>query len=245
MALKVLGWAAYGLVLFLVFGLTAYHSFNAFVRSGVTSVPEVTGVPVAEARAILADAGLGISEGEQGRYDDAVASGAIVVQRPRAGSLVKRRSQVDVVVSLGPRKLEVPDLRGKDVQSARLTLVAAGLKPGRVRQVFASTGRPGTVVDQLPPPTVRVGADAAVDLMVCNENVAETYLMPDLLYRDVEKVQQFFAARGFHIGSVKFEPYEGVPDGTVLRQLPLAGHPLHAHDAIALVAAAPARAGTL
>jgi beta-lactam-binding protein with PASTA domain len=93
------------------------------------------------------------------------------------------------------------------------------------------------VVDQVPGAGTLAGTDDAVELAVCQENVAETYLMPDLLYRDVESVQRYFAARGFHIGSVKFEPYEGVPDGTVLRQLPLAGHPLHAHDSIALVAA--------
>lgn len=243
--LKILRWGAYGMALFLVFVLTAYHSFNVFVRSGVTSVPDVVGVPMAEARAVLADAGLNLAESEQGRYDDAVAAGAVAQQRPRAGSLVKRRSEVDVVESLGPQKLEVPDLRGKDIQSARLTLTAAGLQPGRVRRVYASTGLPGTVVDQVPAPGAQVGTDDAVELMICNQNVAETYLMPDLLYRDVEQVQRFFAARGFHIGSVKFEPYEGVPDGTVLRQLPLAGHPLRAHDAIALVAAAPTHEGTL
>jgi hypothetical protein len=39
---------------------------------------------------------------------------------------------------------------------------------------------------------------------------------------------------------VKYEPYEGIEAGVVLRQYPLAGHPLRRHDVISLVVAAPA-----
>jgi beta-lactam-binding protein with PASTA domain len=61
--------------------------------------------------------------------------------------------------------------------------------------------------------------------------------MPDLVYRDYEQVRRFFEARGFKLGSVKFEPYENVPAGVVLRQFPLPGHPLARRDVISLVVA--------
>jgi beta-lactam-binding protein with PASTA domain len=62
--------------------------------------------------------------------------------------------------------------------------------------------------------------------------------MPDLIYRSYDDVRGFFEQRGFHLGSVRFETYEGIPPGIVLRQFPLAGHPLHPQDPIALVVAA-------
>ena len=40
------------------------------------------------------------------------------------------------------------------------------------------------------------------------------------------------------MGTVKFEPYEGILDGTILRQTPLPGHPLRRRDVISLVVAA-------
>jgi beta-lactam-binding protein with PASTA domain len=63
------------------------------------------------------------------------------------------------------------------------------------------------------------------------------FVMPDLVYQDYNRVRSFFESRGFRLGSVKFEAYEGAGDGTILRQFPLAGHPLSRRDAISLVVA--------
>jgi hypothetical protein len=51
-------------------------------------------------------------------------------------------------------------------------------------------------------------------------------------------VQRFFQTRGFRLGSVKYERYEGIRPGVILRQYPLAGHPLRREDTVALVVAA-------
>ena len=59
--------------------------------------------------------------------------------------------------------------------------------------------------------------------------------MPDLVYRDYDLVRLFFERRGFQLGGVKPEIYEGVPPGVILRQYPLAGHPLTRSDVISLV----------
>ena len=48
-----------------------------------------------------------------------------------------------------------------------------------------------------------------------------------------------FEAAGFRFGAVTFEPYEGISEGTILRQGPLPGHPLRRSDALSLVVAAP------
>ena len=53
----------------------------------------------------------------------------------------------------------------------------------------------------------------------------------------------FLESRGFRLGNVKVEPYEGVPGGIVLRQFPLPGHPLRGHDAVSLVVSASAGLG--
>mgnify|MGYP003477662428 CR=1 FL=1 len=67
---------------------------------------------------------------------------------------------------------------------------------------------------------------------------ADTFIMPDLVYRRYEPVRRYFEGGGFRLGAVKFEPYEGISDGTILRQNPLPGHPLRRRDVISLVVAA-------
>ena len=75
------------------------------------------------------------------------------------------------------------------------------------------------------------------------ENRGETYLMPDLIDHDVREVRRFFEGHGFRIGSVKYEPYEGIRDPVVLRQYPLPGHPLRHGEVISLVVAAAPELG--
>ncbi|MES1211049.1 MAG: PASTA domain-containing protein, partial [Acidobacteriota bacterium] len=65
----------------------------------------------------------------------------------------------------------------------------------------------------------------------------ERFIMPDLIYRDYEGVRPLFEQRGFHFGSVKFERYEGVAAGTILRQFPLPGHPVTRDEAVSVVVA--------
>ncbi len=62
--------------------------------------------------------------------------------------------------------------------------------------------------------------------------------MPDLVYRDYDQVRPYFEQLGFKFGNVKFERYEGVAAGVILRQFPLPGHPLTHDDAVSLVVVA-------
>jgi beta-lactam-binding protein with PASTA domain len=242
--LKILGWMTYVALVLVVFVLAGYFSFSIFVRSGVTTVPELVNLSDTEVAARLLDHGLRMRRAAAAdRYDEEVAAGHILKQSPGAGSLVKRGSSVEVTVSLGPELLEVPDLNGRALQAAQVTLNAAGLIVGRTGSVFSAGALPGTVVAQDPPPGTRVGRAAPITLFLSQGSWSETYVMPDLVYRDLEEVRRFFERRGFRLGSVKFEPYEGIASGIVLRQFPLSGHPLRRRDVISLVVTTQEHAG--
>lgn len=226
-------------VLFLVFGLTAYLSFNQFVRRGALQVPDLIGLPLAEAEMLLLDQGLKLRwlEGED-RFDETVPAGMVLEHDPGPGSMVKRGGSVEIILSRGQQLVEVPDLSGKVIQAAQVNLAASGLSLGRRTSVFSNEGEPGTVFRQSPPPGAEVDRSTPVDVMVLVDNTREVFIMPDLVYRSEEEVRQFFGRLGFKLGSVKYEPYEGIPEGVVLRQYPLAGHPLRRRDVIALVVSA-------
>jgi serine/threonine-protein kinase len=171
------------------------------------------------------------------RYDDEVPAGLILRQQPAAGSLVKRGATVEVAVSLGPQVVTVPDLAGAALPAAQVTLAAAGLAVGRTISIYSRESQPGTVVQQAPPAGSRAGASQAVNLFLSQGDPSAVFVMPDLVYRDYEQVRRFFERRGFRLGSVKFEAYEGIGAGVVLRQFPLAGHPLRRREVISLVVA--------
>ncbi len=108
------------------------------------AVPNVTGAPLGQAKAALADVGLkpGISQ----KYDETVAEGVVISQDPTAPGTADKGSTVQIVVSKGPPLVEVPSVTGKNVTEAQALIAAAGLVPS-VQQL---PGGPGTVLNQSP-----------------------------------------------------------------------------------------------
>src|SRR4029077_6848413 len=76
-----------------------------------------------------------------------------------------------------------------------------------------------------------------VDMLLVMSVQRDRYIMPDLVYRNYDQVRPFFEQGGFHFGTVKYERYEGVAAGVILRQFPLSGHPFTKQDPISLVVA--------
>ena len=237
--LRFLGLSVYALVVVGVFVASAYGAFNLFVTSGATSVPDVVGLEREEAADRLADSGLEMAEPEEGgRYHGTVPAGHVIEQSPPASSLVKRGASVGAVVSLGPQRLSVPQLVGKSQQSAQVTLAAGGLALGSTLKVFDPGTAAGVVVAQDPAPGALVSPAAEVRVFLAQGGPGRRLIMPDLVYRDYDLVRAFFERAGLKLGRVTFEIYEGAREGTILRQFPLAGHPLTAADAVSLVVAA-------
>lgn len=237
-ALRLLGFAAYALAAVGVFTLAAYLSFSAFVRSGATRVPEIEGLRREEARSLLADSGLRLDLAQGGRYDATVPAGRVLAQSPAASTLVKRGGTVTAATSLGPQRLEAPELTGKSLQSAQVTAAAGGVTVGRILSIFRDGAAANTVVAQSPEPGGLLPPEGEVDVLLARTGSAQRFVMPDLVYRDYDTVRRFFERSGVRLGRVTFEVYEGAREGMILRQFPLAGHPVSRREAISLVVAA-------
>jgi serine/threonine-protein kinase len=236
--LRALAYLAYGAVIVLVFSLAAYTSFSLFVRSGVTTVPPVEGLTRTDAATRLADQGLrlrGVSN--EGRYSEKVPAGKVMRQSPDARTLVKRGSGVTVVLSLGPQRVEVPEMASRSLPAAQAALSGSGLAVGRILGAYSATLATGSVVTTDPSPGSTIPPSTPVNVLLALSVPGERFVMPDLVYRDYEGVRPYFEQQGFRFGSVKYERYEGVQSGVILRQFPLPGHPLTKQDNISLVVA--------
>lgn len=226
------------LVLAGISGLCAYLAFGFSVRRGGVPAPDVLGMTLEESGALVETAGLRLRHREnEDRFDEATPVGRILQQDPSPGSSMKRGGVVSVVLSRGQQLVTAPDLRGKAMQAVQTELAAAGLLPGRTTRVYWPEGEPNTVVAQEPAAGTEISRGAEVEMLVAIGDPSAVYVMPDLVYRRAAEVRERFERAGFRFGSVKYEPYEGVEEGTVLRHTPLPGHPLRRHDAITMVVA--------
>lgn len=223
------------------FGLAAYFTFTVVVRSGVVKVPDVAGLTEPEAVERLSDNGLAGRRATNDVFDPAVDAGRVARQAPGGGSLVKRGSTVELVLSLGRQLVRMPELRGQPLPSAQAALQSVALEVGAVPAVYVRRAdeSPGTVVLQDPAAGGYVDRTLPVSLYAgLDGGPANAFVMPDFIARGYEASRAFLESHGFRLGNVKVEVYEGAPGGVVLRQFPLPGHPVRSHDAISLVVSA-------
>jgi serine/threonine-protein kinase len=227
----------YACVLLVVLVVATWISFSRFVLGKPLDVPDLSGLGVEEARTIAAVQGLEVvSDPSRADFDDKVPAQKVRGQSPAAGTAVKAGQTVRVFLSMGPRTIRVPELAGLSSRSAVLSLAKEGLKGGMVasRRVFAPAG----VVAQGKTSGTIAEPEASVDLLVNRGAPDVAWVMPDLIGRDFEQVRLAFEARGFRLGGVKSQAYEGAAAGTILRQFPVAGFPVTLKDTLSFVVAA-------
>ena len=226
----------YALLLAGVLAVAAWVSFSRFVAGKSTLVPNLREMTVEEATARAAELGLA-AEVDPARddWDENVPSGRIRAQEPTADMAVKEGQTIRLFLSLGPKQLRMPDLTGQSPRAAAAALVRLGFP----EPVLAAVRLPGPtgVVAQSASPGAVVAPGAPAGLLVNRGLPEAAWVMPDLIGRDVEKVRLAFEARGFRVGSVRRQAYEGTAAGTILRQFPQAGFPVSRKDVLSFVIA--------
>jgi serine/threonine-protein kinase len=122
-------------------------------------VPELAGITVGRASAILDDAGLRLGDQTEAA-SDTVPEGQIVSQQPVADTEVRPDSEVGVTISTGPDTVPVPELAGITVGRASAILDDAGLRLGDQTEAASDTVPEGGSSPSSPSPIPRFGRTA-------------------------------------------------------------------------------------
>lgn len=154
-------WLLIGLLL----GAGGWFAFDQVIAP-VTAVPDVSGMSVVDARSTLEDAGFRVRVADDRAFDRRVPEGAVVSQST-AGPARQVLTEVELVLSAGPRTGTLPPLVGRDVSAARTALEELGLD----LTVTTETGyddalAPGTVLGATPAGGATVEEGTAVVLTV-------------------------------------------------------------------------------
>ena len=128
------------------------------------AVPDVAGQSPQQASAAISAAGLVPGATEQA-FDNAVPSGSVVRTDPQAGAQVKKGTSVAIIVSRGPKPIEVPDLVGRKITKAEAMLADLGLAPA-ITSTFSEDVPKNEVIAQTPAPGTVVNSGGTVSLTV-------------------------------------------------------------------------------
>ena len=226
----------------LVFAGSFYLTMRLVFTGREVTVPDLTGMPLEEARSAVSRLNLYLQEDEP-RHDDTTPAGRVRVQEPPAGVTIKKNRKVRVSVSLGRLEVSIPDVRGQRLRTARLALERQGLRPGHVTRTIEPDVAEDMVMAQDPAPSAdpnqprpaSARSDGAVDLLVSRGPEPPRVIMPDLTGRPASEVNDFARRARLRVGPVRREAAGGRPRGVVLRQTPRAGQPVGRNDIISLV----------
>jgi len=219
--------AALGATFLLFFGV----ALRVALRAREVQVPPLVGKTVSDATQSLGALGLTLRVDPTRRTDANVVANRIMQQDPPAGAAARSQRSIRVWLSAGPRTTTVPELIGQTERTARMRLQQDGVDLGSVTEFKSPDYAADAVVSQDPPPDAK---SPTVSLLLNRGEEATTYVMPDVIGMDGNRVSDALRERGFRVTITGSQPYPGVPPGTVVRQQPQGGFRVAASDAISL-----------
>lgn len=195
-------------------------------------VPNVVGLPFAQAESRLEDAGL---TANRFLVFSEEPPGSVVAQDPRAGEKAAEDSAVRVNVSRGTGRVEVPDVVGRTADEAGSILREAGLEANVVE--VPSAEPQGQVVAQSPTAGSEIARGESVRINVSNGEGAqepEDVEVPEVTdLAEAEAVSQLEEA-GFTVRIRREEVTDPTLDGVVVRQDPEANATAKRGDEVAI-----------
>src|SRR5580704_10604056 len=95
-----------------------------------------------------------------------VATGNVISQDPASGNSVAQGSRVNLVISLGPQMVTVPNVEGLTQDAATTAITAAKLTMGAVTRQSSNMVTTGNVISQDPPSANSVAQGSPVNLVI-------------------------------------------------------------------------------
>jgi serine/threonine-protein kinase len=132
--------------------------FGTTAASRVTIPPDVIGHPVADVVNELTGLGL--------KPRPSSPTGTVTDTNPKPNTVVSQGSTVNLVVTPPPAQVQVPDVRGKDQQTADNAVRTAGLVPMEGPSMNSDTVPSGSVMTESPAPGTSVDKGSTVTLTI-------------------------------------------------------------------------------
>jgi len=241
------------LLLLVVVAMTsAIVTMHFAIHGTEVAIPDLHGMTVAEAGQRAASLGLTLHV-ENRLYSTEVPAGRVANQSPAVGTIVRRGWRVWLTESLGPQKIAIPNLVGKDQRLAAIDIRRAGMSTGTVAVMPWPDAQPGVVFAQSPEANASGVEGPVMNLLVAappaETQPPDSVVMPQLVGQGFTAAAWSVAHAGLHLAPVREQNTHLVPmgsagpaqlpvaPGTVIAQSPEAGDRVDPSMAIQLTVA--------
>ena len=195
------------------------------------AVPDFSNMTVEEASIAAQNAGLAISDELEYSLSDKVEEGRVIMQTPEAKKIVKKNSEIKLVVSIGSSggNIELPNVVNKSFDDAITEIMEAGLMYVVVEE-NSDTVSQNTIIRQLPEAGTKLNKSDYVTLFVSKGRVLAAtavpenskVVVPNVTGDSREVAEGKLAQSGLKMGTITRKASSS-PEGTIISQSPTAG----------------------
>ncbi len=210
--------------------LVGYFAWQVGTTETVNT-PKLAGMTRSEALSALNDVGLTMRVSEE-KYSERREAGTIIRSDPRPGEKVAADGTVSVVMSKGPERYRVPNVRGMSQAGASQALAAVNLKAGQILQDYSRKVPEGQVIRTDPKIATPLKPDTTVALTVSLG--PEPVVVPDVRGMTVDQAQAALTGGGLKPRTTeRFD--ESVPFGRVIGTEPANGTTAYRGDKVRVI----------
>lgn len=184
-----------------------------------THAPAVINLSEAAAKAKVEKAGLVFKTGDSA-FHETIAAGSVISTDPGAGDRIRKDGTVTAVISLGPERYAVPDVRGKTLDNAQAMLDAGSLGFGQAIERFHEKIAKGKVISADPAVGTQLRPDTAVNLVVSKG--PRPIEITNWTGKNAERAEAALKEAGFKVATDSAFS-DIVPAGRVIAQNPNSG----------------------
>ncbi len=215
-----------------VVALLAMAVYFGINMSKETTVPDFTNMTVEQATAEAQKAGLKIADEIEYSLSDSVAENCVISHDPAAGKVVKKNTEVKLVVSIGSSggNIAAPDVVNTSFDDAVAKILEAGLNYSVVEQESDEV-EAGYIIRQTPLAGTKLNKDDIITLHVSKGKTddkaqatpqGEEVSVPSIVGLSREQAESTLRANGLNLGNVSRKASSS-PEGTIISQSPEVG----------------------
>lgn len=204
-----------------IFSIIFYQLFITFKTPTpkVLVVPNLENTELSKAKEQLEKIGLKMVISKQ-IHNDTFEKDAVISQEPEGGAKIEEGETVYLVISLGPKVTEVPDIVGLKLEETEKILKEENLKFGIIDEKYSDEVAKNKIITQRPESGEIVPFNTPIYVIVSLG--VEKMEVPNVIGMDYETARDILENKQLSVSRI-YQKFESVKIGTVISQEPATG----------------------
>ena len=204
-----------------IFAMFFVDDFLDGFKNDIVKMPKVIGMSQEQGVLTLKDKKLNVEIADS-KYSNQYSKGSIVEQSVEPGKEVKEEFIVELTISKGIQKVDVPNVLNKKFLNGKITLENKNLVIGKIDYKYSQLPR-DTIIDINPNPDSQVAVGSKINLIISNGPELQKVIVPSLVGLTLSEAKERLGKINLSLKNISYESNKEVPKDEIIKQIPKSG----------------------